>query len=472
MARVFAHKPGLYSPQEDEFGWNESSNVTEVSPASLWALDDEIPLRPNPNIGALSEENATDEPDLFAPELVDAGSTADFEATFDHDRELEWWSRPDIIEEPEGPSEFLDSSSSGFVQEEPFAVANEVTGGAALNRDEFLSTGEKDDAHSQSEPVEHKPVEHSPVAILPEPEIALDDPEITIDAPIPPEVLAAAASQLSVAVDETIASRPNVLDESVRSNEAAFATAVLNRQRPISRPRILDESAVLPHEASFATVSLYQRSNAAYSPSREIVSKFVYEGRRLTPVLAILVACIAGVFIGLKFRSSWLNFHSDNKGDSVANAPQHLTAPPANQLHGAIKAKPNLSPAKVTEIVKPMSEPNVSTENEAISQPEKSSAKNGRALTHDQSDKSIRSARPGLAVTRHPVAAPKARAGTSAGKKSAEKRLVVTSRTEGTKQSQAETSAIPSGGGERPRRVRQQTDSHASSAKPKVIDWP
>jgi hypothetical protein len=119
-------------------------------------------------------------------------------------------------------------------------------------------------------------------------------------------------------------SRPRILDESsVLPGEASFATVVLNREiqpdvfearqqvvqtgfeqslepKSDSRKRILDESDVLPVEASFATVLKHEQNvTRSYSPLEEFHAKFRLTWKNLTMAAVVLFALSAGVTLAV-----------------------------------------------------------------------------------------------------------------------------------------------------------------------------
>src|SRR5882672_11632704 len=109
MVRAFAQKTERSLTREnDEYGWLEAAERIEVSPASLWALDDEPCLQRNAEDVTSSEthqrHDEANEPGWLDSAGVEEDSRSIHEA-LDREDETTWWSKPDIFEAPEAVRE-------------------------------------------------------------------------------------------------------------------------------------------------------------------------------------------------------------------------------------------------------------------------------------------------------------------------------------------------------------------------------
>ena len=192
-------------------------------------------------------------------------------------------------------------------------------------------------------------VEISPASIW----AAEDEDEITVQSK-----RVAVSDVEQVRVDESSAReatwRVRVLDEStVLAGEASFATVVLNQPvepttvkgtKPIrtsnielssvskASPRggLLDESTVLPYEASFATVMLNQRTNArTYSPLAEFRVKSNLNWRRLNLAMLLLASISTVIMLIVLMITQQGLFRSHRPGNTPAETrarPTETTA--------------------------------------------------------------------------------------------------------------------------------------------------
>lgn len=173
--------------------------------------------------------------------------------------------------------------------------------------------------------------------------------------------------------------RPRILDDStILPSEASFATVKLNQ--PIesiaveerapairvvedlsvtpaqSRRYILDESEALPGEASFATVGLNEQTTAgSYSPLAEFFAKSDMNWTRLKLVLLLLVPIFAVVtLLVLKIQEDGL-FRSPSMANRPLEISQSLQPPqPEPKPVGAeLASAPSKSPGSVAASTTP-----------------------------------------------------------------------------------------------------------------------
>jgi len=265
---------------------------------------------------------------------------------------------------------------------------------------------------------------------------------------------------------EASANQPDASKPSIRRHNPSSALP-----NPIHRVRVLDESAVLPHEVSFATVSLHERTaDRSYSPAMELLTKFDVGLKRVFLVL-ILAVCVAVVIVGLKFNAGGIfESQTGQKNITLSNLPVPQSKSPTSQpqLESAVPvaAAPVLDTPK--ETANPAGAPAtdeqlaVQIEEKQVSRPVGIRRRNNRAS--DKTSDAARQETPAAPATMHPVE--------SSSSAKPENRAKPTPTAEG-----AETPTVGTGGSERPRRVKPQSDSPgpapgASPVKPKVIDWP
>lgn len=178
--------------------------------------------------------------------------------------------------------------------------------------------------------------------------------------------------------------RPQVriLDESqVLQSEASFATVKMNQEVETTlvnpherlsvdrfeeatvdaanqRRRILDESYVLPSEASFATGMLNEQSiDPAYSPLREFFVKSNLNWRGLAVVTLLLVSIFAGIafFVWKITEQSVLSSHQTENTSPVT--PQAQTEPAPTQA-APIQASPTQAALPTSQPAVPVAVPN------------------------------------------------------------------------------------------------------------------
>jgi len=248
--------------------------------------------------------------------------------------------------------------------------------------------------------------------------------------------------------------------------------------KTIHRVRVLDESAILPNEASFATVDLYQKTVHSYSPATEFVTKLGIGVKRSFSALLLLAVCGGVVFLFLKLNGGAIFDSPRGPGISAVSSSgaQLKSLPAQKQVEVAAPVIPQPVLDTQAQTVNPTS-PLIANQVTAqvIERRDSRTLKNRRerSTTAEQTTdstppKSV--ATPGIAVR------PKTGSTESTPSAVPEKRTATPTAESGPK-SEAESKTLPTGGGERPRRVKAQTDSPrtpsgTSSDKPKVIDWP
>ncbi len=201
--------------------------------------------------------------------------------------------------------------------------------------------------------------------------------------------------------------RTRLLDESqVLPNEASFATVKLHQEvgltpvtkreqlttttveesvvnRSYSRPRTLDVSHVLPGEVSFATVMLNQETARTYSPVRELFAKSGLNWSRLT-VEALLLVSVLAVVTMVAFQVAKEGAFSSNR--SLSNSAD--TSRPQAE---ATVIQPELPTPGLTESAAVSNEP-TQQDDQAASTPENAERLEGAVeLAPDNSSESLNS---------------------------------------------------------------------------------
>jgi hypothetical protein len=512
MVRAFARKSerqGKRPSGQDETGWLGGSASNEVSPASVWGLDDERSIR-NAEEAATGSENEwqsrpVNEEDLL-PEFPDP------EPSPSYNSEPDWWSQPNLVEDlptnsptteqVEAPSpamsaiEFEELHSKVEQQPdedtlttEPVAEAKDTsTATSAAEVEESFSELEEpipDEDTLITQPVTEatstqftkeanaevewtNQTEQPSVEFVPFTEEAIKAPAAELDefAPIQNQ---ASAEHIRLVQD---VKRPRLLDEtSVLPSEASYATVRLNQEiKP--RSRVLDESTVLPHEASFATVPLYQATTRSYSPGKEFVNKVTLGLQRSLPVILLAAVCGAVIVFSVKYKSKLF----DSADEKQVARPASVSPPVKSSLRTEIPtttAKP-VTVSSTQEAVQPekVHEPPATTTAPPSQKPATVATVN--PVKQTATDKSERRQEPDRTAVSKRKAQPEKTESDTATKTPVTRSDAAAATVEDTPKS-GEESKSASGGGERPRRVKPKEDSQAngtSPPKPKVIDWP
>ena len=287
-------------------GWFEPSDRTEISPASLWApeYEDEI---------AQIKARAFRAPKSPRPHLVTEPDWKDTPGEIKEPSSL--WTREEIVdteanEQPQEKPEPLlcvaanlsedtneDTSADTELQEEADTQPTSFFVSEAIRQVETLP--ETDSIATANELSEAGPPEPKvKSAVLPR-EIPRRPLVLDESAVLPSE-----ASYATVPMHRDVVSQPRVLDETaVLPSEASYATVPMYRD-VVSRPRVLDETAVLPGEASFATVRLYQKpARSRYSANR-FTPSLVDRAKQLLPALLVVVICSAAIIFRMAFKTT------------------------------------------------------------------------------------------------------------------------------------------------------------------------
>jgi Ankyrin repeats (3 copies) len=478
------------SPSEvkDEFGWLRRSEGGEVfSPASQWAPDEQNVLRSKAeDIKAPAMQRPHDivsEIDWVETSGVKEVSRPSI-ATYEHEKKNVWWSRPDIFEAPEEmrvnvpetperapeqpePSTSATSPPFGDAHESNVAAANapkelEVLGGAAASTS----------AATHGETATRELV--SPAGT-----------------PVQSKAVAGEAPNTFIASPKGITPRTLVLDESaVLPSEASFATVALHREIPSSN--LLDQSADLSNEGSFATLSLFQETRLSHSPKREFVAKVTLGARRVLPTLLLVALCGAAIITGLKVLSALGSFDSPPVGNRTTKTAVPKAKNPASQT----QVESNSTAAKPSTALDTPSSPSPSVVGDttvnntvaATSETSEITPPGNVQKRKTRSYKNAQSAPKESVVTKKDVPAtdvgPSDAPAQSAAKTSTEP---ASNPEKEESKSKAESQAAPSGGAERPRRTKKETDPDSpanpsptesplppepKASKPKLIPWP
>jgi hypothetical protein len=295
-----------FAQRKEQPGWFEPSDRTEISPASLWApeYEDEI---------AQIKARAFRAPKSPRPHLV---------------TEPDWKDTPGEIKEPSSlwtREEIVDTEANEQAQEKPEALL-----WVAANPSEDTNEGTSADTELQEE-ADTQPTSFfvseaiQQVETLPETDSIATQNELSEAGPPEPKVKSAVlprkiprrplvldesavlpseASYATVPMHRDVVSQPRVLDETaVLPSEASYATVPMYRD-VVSRPRVLDDTAVLPGEASFATVRLYQKpARSRYSANR-FTPSFVDRAKQLLPALLVVAVCSAAIIFRMAFKTT------------------------------------------------------------------------------------------------------------------------------------------------------------------------
>ncbi len=451
-----------FAQRKEQSGWFEPSDMNEVSPASLWAPDDE-------------EENARRRAKVTkAPESPRP---------------------PDVTSEPgptDVPGEIEVSPSSFWTSEELVQTqARERTLADREAVDFAPTTDPEDTLESISVPADLQEGAETLPANASSMSVATEQEEIASPGSVPDqsEDLSDEASVTSAPLRENAAPRALVLDESaVLPHEASFATVPLRQGNP-PRPRVLDESAVLPGEASFATVRLYEKTPRPYSPANPFVTKFAFGAKRLLPVLLVIAVCSAAIIFRQKFKTA-----SDNV--QPPSAEKMTTKPSVLQTEEAIPQPKVEATSNSAETVPVSSSPNerasepLVNDKTAQDKPVVTSEPPVQIVSRNETKRKVgpsKTPRPdnvASGVTTKDVSTPKSVGGDSPAQDASRARTEpVANPANDTTKAEVESQPATSSGGERPRRVTQQTESQPNpsgtasppptkSSKPKVIPWP
>jgi ankyrin repeat protein len=280
--------------------------------------------------------------------------------------------------------------------------------------------------------------------------------------------------------------RPRLLDENaVLPSEASYATVALHKKIASRPPRVLNESVVLPGEASYATVTLYQESATdSHSSTAELFNKLFTWNRLGMPALMSVLVCAAAALLFFNFttvRGFFNAIMTETDAKTSASSPKGSAAKnrvtssstvklPESQVPQQKEAEsqsPGVTDAGVQETV---------VANTAATQPLPSEGTTKRKSTF------ARRIQPRVTETTDPK---KASAGESSASESAQKGATprvnppVTATTADAAKSEV-PAAPKTGGAERPRRVETKPeDSQPASVvnppkrpKTKVIPWP
>lgn len=448
-----------FAQRKEQSGWLEPSDMIEVSPASLWDPDDE-------------EENARRK----------ARAT----------RTLESPQPPEVTSEPgwiDTPGEIEVPTSSLWTCEdlvETLAQVQALEDREALPCSTAITSGDAQQsisAHADlPEEAEILPANTSSMSVPEQQEEIVSVVSVADQT----EGLPHEALVKSLALRQNPTPRTLVLDESaVLRNEASFATVALRQEIP--RPRVLDESAVLPGEASFATVRLYQKPTRPYSQSNRFASNF--SAKRLLPVLLIIAVCSAAIIFRQKFKTASDSVQSPSAGEVTTNpvVVQTEKAPLQTQAEGTsnstepvpVSSSPN-QPGNAPLVTDTAAHDTVAVTPESSLQGVSSNETKRKVAVR----KNVRSDNGESGVTAKDVPIPKSGRGDSPAQDASRARIepVANSANEARK-AEAESQPAVTGGGERPRRVTQpaETQSNPSGtgsspqtkgSKPKVIQWP
>jgi hypothetical protein len=441
MVRAFGRKSdsGSRFSVGEESGWFDGTSSNETSPGSLWGLNDDTHFRnengnENGNEDAIVEssdqdvptEQAYSEDPSFSPE------------------EADWWSQPNLMEQ----------SYAHSIQE---------------RTPEWTPSD-----HSYELTDEERPIDtlELPVLVLPTPNFEDYDSHET------------RSEHRTFASDDdadetTLVTNVPSFSSEPEDEAVTIASAKEEKAEEIKpRPRVLNEASVLPHEASFATVSLYQRSPRSYSPGKEFVTKIVSGVQRSLPVLLLVAVCGALIFFSLKYKSTL--FDSPNEEQTHRTSAPVTTSEPAATPAGTTTApvatlrESDRAPAAV-EPVRPPVESKAPAKTEVATP--KTAAEKKPATAAEKKPATAAEKKPATAAEKKPVAISKA-ASAKPQPSEPRRRAAVNSTAKPKPQSNtkvetpktapkpaAEAPAAPTGGGERPRRVNAQA---SASATPKT----
>ncbi|MCM3902677.1 MAG: hypothetical protein ND866_13300 [Pyrinomonadaceae bacterium] len=447
-----------FAQRKEQSAWFEPSDMNEVSPASMWAPDDE-------------EENARRKARVNkTPES----------------------SRRDVNSEPgliDTPSEIEVPSSGLWTSEElvqPQAHERTLEDVEALPG--ASTTDSEDTLESICVPADLREEAEALPTNASSMSVATQQEEITSpfsegdeSEGLPHEALVTPA-----ALRQNTTPRTLVLDESaVLPSEASFATVALRQEIP-RRPRVLDESAVLPGEASFATVRLYQTPPRSYSRSNGFAANF--RPKRLLPALLIIAVCSAAIIFRQKFKTA-SDFQSPS-AESTTTKPSVLQTEEAIPQTKVEATSNSTKPAPVSSSPNEPTGAPLVTDTAVQDKPAVTSEPPVQIVSKNETKRKVgptKTARPdsnSSGVATKDATTPKSVGGDSPDQNAsrAETEPVANTANDARK-AEAESQPVAAGGGERPRRVSQPTESQTNPSgtaspprtkpsKPKVIQWP
>jgi hypothetical protein len=317
--------------------------------------------------------------------------------------------------------------------------------------------------------------------------LAAETPLLSLTEAIAP---ARETSSGPVVLAQKAIAQPRLLDESaVLPSEASYATVPLHRDT-IIRPRVLDESAVLPSEASYATVALHQKIAAPSDSTRtEFLTNLLIWKRLGVPLICVAVSA-AALALFLKFstvRGIFQSLQSENTTTATPAARTKSSPAKSQVVADSNSAKPLFAPVSQQRANELPPGTAASTFNQTVvansdvpAQPAAAEATKPRAT-------SSRKPKP------RPIESDRAKEDVGAGKVAASdstsKKAVITSEdpagifpaSAASEKSSSDSPVKPtSGGAERPRRVTPVPPSQSQSvisaqpknSKTKVIRWP
>jgi hypothetical protein len=461
-----------FAQRKKQSGWLEPSDSIEVSPGSLWTPDDE-------------EERAT--------RRAKAANRPGLLPSPDMTSELDWIDRQDGIKV--SPSSLwasenlVQSQTHDRIPEEPEApyASPELTSEDTQERI-LVQTG--------LEETEIPPTDPLSVPVTAYEEATPPEVSSTVKTDDPSEELEFEAEVAATSLGQHTTPRTLVLDEStVLPHEVSFATVPLREKTP-SRPRVLDESSVLPGEASFATVRLYQKTPRSYSPPNRFAARFAGRTKQVLPVFLIIAVCAAAIIFRQKFKTASDPVQSTSEATVTANPAVVQTEAPVPQTQveataNSTETVPLSSSPKDAATSPPVTDTPVQDTVAITTETPNQLVPRKESKTKVGPSEDARPAKNASSVTTKDVPIPKS-GGVDSSVQTSKARTepAPTARAEpvansanDARKSEVETQPTSTGGGERPRRVSQQTDSQANSAgtgttpkekspKPKVIQWP
>jgi hypothetical protein len=435
MRRAFARKTETLTPRkEEEFGWLAAPEVNEVSPASVWGFEEETRFE-NPDVGM----NSLGEKQSYAPEAPASDTN--------------WWSKPDL-------------------SEEPLEATEEEVPTIEFQAPEVIATPSPEITHEHLEPVIEEPEEDYPVT----PAYAGTLPEVYGEELPEFEDTIAPESVVSDEPEPLFQAKEPQLPSTEPSSQPAHARPVT-----VPRPRVLDESVILPHEVSFATISLEQKTlSRSYSPAKEFSVKFAAGLKKYSPMMLLIAVFAAAIAYSLKFKSLDDNVPTQGIQNATA-APvrsQTQNSVPVTQPEPKEPATPQQASVVPKEPEKPANPPvetnPVATKVAANASEKTEETPKTKPAGAEQSSRPITK----TAVAKRPVVSTPKEGKDEPPATQAEKRAASTADAEPkSREPESDTRAVPSGGGDRPRRVSAPPNSQSNSSgtqtqKPKLIDWP
>jgi hypothetical protein len=455
-----------FAQRKEQPGWFEPSDRTEISPASLWApeYEDEI---------AQIKARAFRAPKSPRPHLVTEPDWKDAPGEIKEPSSL--WTREEIVdteanEQPQGKPEVLlwvaanpsedtneGTSADTELQEESDTQPTSFSVSEAVQQVETLP--ETDSIATANERSEAGPETKVKSAVLPR---KIPRRPIVLDESA---VLPSEASYATVPMYRDVVSRPRVLDEkAVLPSEASYATVPMYRD-VVSRPRVLDETAVLPGEASFATVRLYQKpARSRYSANR-FTPRFVDRAKQLLPALLVVAVCSAAIIFRMAFKTTSDIVQSSSE---VIPATKRLVLQPEKALpepqpENTSNASEDLtlssSPKKPTSAPPAADTP---TEHRVAVTPKtaEKTVPRVRSEIETRSNKNVRSESKESGIDTRKASIPRSNEDDVPIQSTSRVRTepVTNSANDATKTETESQPAVTGGGGARPRRVNQQTE--------------